>query len=136
MNGDDRQRQLDGLVPDAARALALVDDQTAIPAIAKDAALTQAIEEAVHRLPTRHDLRVGDARALDFIPDNSAHLVLCSPPYWTLKRYQHADGQLGAVADYEAFLIELDKAWRHVYRVLVPGGRPIVVVGDVCLSQR
>lgn len=36
----------------------------------------------------------------------------------------------------QSFLDELDKVWRHVHRVLVPGGRLIVVVGDVCLSRR
>src|SRR5438552_17759869 len=31
---------------------------------------------------------------------------------------------------------ELDKVWRHCYRVLVPGGRLICVVGDVCVARR
>jgi DNA modification methylase len=43
---------------------------------------------------------------------------------------------LGATAEYEAFLVHLDMAWREVSRVLVPGGRLVVVVGDVCLSRR
>jgi site-specific DNA-methyltransferase (adenine-specific) len=38
--------------------------------------------------------------------------------------------------NYEFFLGELDKVWRHVYRILVPGGRLVCVVGDVCLSRR
>ncbi|MGH7456918.1 MAG: DNA-methyltransferase, partial [bacterium] len=29
-----------------------------------------------------------------------------------------------------------DKVWEHCHRVLVPGGRLICVVGDVCLSRR
>lgn len=58
------------------------------------------------------------------------------PPYWTLKEYRHSDGQLGDVETYEDFLTELDKVWRHCLRVLVPGGRLIIVVGDVCLSRR
>src|SRR5262249_1332081 len=37
---------------------------------------------------------------------------------------------------YDEFLCELDKVWRHCWRVLVPGGRLIIVVGDVCLSRR
>ena len=31
---------------------------------------------------------------------------------------------------------ELAKVWRHCLRALVPGGRLIIVVGDVCLSRR
>jgi DNA modification methylase len=59
-----------------------------------------------------------------------------SPPYWTLKEYRDVGGQLGHVADYEAFLRELDKVWNKCFRALVPGGRLICVVGDVCLSRR
>ncbi len=84
----------------------------------------------------RVQLRLGDARDLSWLPDGSVHLVITSPPYWTLKRYNERPGQLGHVADYEKFLDELDKVWRHVYRALVPGGRLVCVVGDVCLSRR
>jgi site-specific DNA-methyltransferase (adenine-specific) len=31
---------------------------------------------------------------------------------------------------------ELSKVWQHCYRILVPGGRLVCVVGDVCLSRR
>ena len=40
------------------------------------------------------------------------------------------------MADYEAFLAELDKVWQCCWQSLVPGGRLICVVGDVCLSRR
>jgi DNA modification methylase len=40
------------------------------------------------------------------------------------------------VEDVEEFLAELDKVWAHCFRALVPGGRLICVVGDVCLSRR
>ena len=85
---------------------------------------------------TKHLLHLGDARELDWLPDGSVHLVLTSPPYWTLKKYHDHPGQLGDVADYEEFLGELDKVWSHCYRVLVPGGRLVGVVGDVCISRR
>ena len=81
-------------------------------------------------------LRLGDARDLSWLPDESVHLIVTSPPYWTLKRYNERLGQLGHVADYEQFLDELDQVWRHLYRALVPGGRLVCVVGDVCLSRR
>ncbi|WP_081914548.1 DNA-methyltransferase [Thermus amyloliquefaciens] len=87
--------------------------------------------------PTTHRLLVGDAReVLRTLPEASVHLVLTSPPYWTLKRYEDAPGQLGHVEDYEAFLDELDRVWQEVFRVLVPGGRLIVVVGDVAVARR
>lgn len=127
---------LAAFVPAEAMALARADERRSIPAIAKDLAHTLAIEDAVRRVPTRHQLVLGDSRSMDAVADQSVHLVLTSPPYWTLKRYPGQAGQLGAVADYHAFLDELDKVWRGALRVLVPGGRLIVVVGDVCLPRR
>lgn len=83
-----------------------------------------------------HRLINGDARNMPYIPPESVHLVITSPPYWTLKRYNEHDHQLGHVEDYESFLVELNKVWCEVYRVLVPGGRLVCVVGDVCLSRK
>ena len=91
---------------------------------------------AVYKLATEHTLYLGDARQLDWIPDTSIHLVVTSPPYWTLKKYNDHPAQLGDVADYDEFQSELEKVWRHCYRVLVPGGRLVCVVGDVCLARR
>ena len=85
---------------------------------------------------TFHRLINGDARDLSFIGDGSVHLVITSPPYWNLKRYNENSGQLGHIQDYESFLGELEKVWRHVFRFLVPGGRLVCVVGDVCVARR
>jgi site-specific DNA-methyltransferase (adenine-specific) len=85
---------------------------------------------------TRHRLRLSDARDLSWLADESVHLVVTSPPYWTLKKYTPSDGQMGAIADYGRFLDELDKAWSECARVLVPGGRICCVVGDVCIPRK
>ena len=85
---------------------------------------------------TTHRLRVGDARDLSWISNHSVHLVVTSPPYWTLKKYEENKRQLGEIADYNRFLDELDKAWRECARVLVPGGRICCVIGDVCIPKR
>jgi modification methylase len=92
--------------------------------------------EEIEQLPTVHRLVQGDARNLSFIADESIHLVVTSPPYWTLKQYNDSEGQLGHIEDYEQFLSELGNVWCEVYRVLVPGGRLVCVVGDVCLSRK
>lgn len=85
---------------------------------------------------TTHRLHLGDARDLTWIADESVHLVVTSPPYWTLKEYEPSEQQMGAINDYEQFLEELDKVWRECVRVLVPGGRICCVVGDVCLPRK
>lgn len=85
---------------------------------------------------TQHVLNLGDARQLDWIPRESVHLVVTSPPYFNLKRYNEHPDQLGHLDHYERFHDELDAVWRHCYRVLVPGGRLVCNVGDVCVARR
>jgi hypothetical protein len=86
---------------------------------------------------TEHQLHLGDARDLSWIADTSVHLVVTSPPYWTLKQYRRNNpAQMGDIEDYEAFLEELDKVWRECARVLVGGGRICCVVGDVCVPRK
>jgi DNA modification methylase len=81
-------------------------------------------------------LILGDARAASALDAESVHLVVTSPPYWTLKRYNEHEQQLGHVAGYDDFVQKLDEIWTNCYRALVPGGRLIINVGDVCLSRR
>lgn len=88
---------------------------------------------------TSHQILLGDARVMAELQEpESVHLVVTSPPYWTLKDYDGTagEGQLGHLADYSAFLAELDRVWRRCFDLLVPGGRMCVVVGDVCLPRR
>ncbi|MGH9477002.1 MAG: DNA-methyltransferase [Terriglobales bacterium] len=115
----------------------LKDTQTDIPRIAKDRRLVKLIDEAVQRIPTTHRLDLGDARhALTRLEAGSVHLIVTSPPYWTLKQYRDSTGQMGHIEGYDEFLAELDKVWEQCFRALLPGGRLVCVVGDVCLSRR
>lgn len=116
--------------------LPLLNPQTDLPRIARDARLVELIEASVRQIPTTQSVRLGDARRMHEIEPESVHLVLTSPPYWTLKEYRDSDGQMGHISDYEEFLDELDKVWAQCLRALVPGGRIVCVVGDVCLSRR
>lgn len=128
--------ELEALVPRQALWLAERGHQKAMPAIAKNHALTSEIEQALRRLRTRHELRLADSRWMEGVADGTVHLVVTSPPYWTLKRYPDAEGQLGLIVDYDEFLAQLDAVWQQTMRVLVPGGRLAIVVGDVCLSRK
>lgn len=89
-------------------------------------------------LNTRHRVLLGDARVMKEVGDASIHLVVTSPPYWTLKDYEASAGeaQLGHVKNYEQFQAELAVVWERCYHALVPGGRLCIVVGDVCLRRR
>ena len=111
------------------------EPQRAFPAIAKDAEACGQLARAVRSLPTVHVLYNMDSRQIDLEP-GSVGLVVTSPPYWTLKKYNDHERQLGDIADYDEFLDELDEVWRRAHDALVPGGRMVVVTGDVNVSRK
>lgn len=105
---------------------------------AKFAEKRRAWERRPAILQTTHRVHLGDARRMSELgPQPFVHLIVTSPPYWNLKEYPGLpEGQLGNLADYRNFLVELRNVWRRCCELLVPGGRMCVVVGDVCLSRR
>jgi DNA modification methylase len=88
-------------------------------------------------LESAHTLVLGDARAMVEVT-SPVHLVVTSPPYWTLKRYEGDAGsaQLGHDDDYASFLESLNKVWQRCFDLLVPGGRLCINVGDVLIARR
>jgi len=107
-----------------------------IPGMARDEKAARTLFEKQSTLQTWHKLYHGDSRRMRRVEDASVHLVVTSPPYWVLKKYEPVEGQLGVIHDYSQFLSELEKVVAECYRVLVPGGRFVCVVGDVCLPRR
>ncbi len=63
------------------------------------------------------------------VADRSIHLVVTSPPYWQLKDYGPTD-QIGYHDTYEAYINHLNLVWQECYRVLRPGCRLCVNIGD------
>ena len=111
------------------------EPQKAFPAIAKDPEACGHLERAIRSLPTSHVIYNMDSRQVDIEPE-SVGLVVTSPPYWTLKKYNDHENQLGSIENYDEFLDELDCVWRRVFNALVPGGRMVIVTGDVNVSRR
>ncbi len=110
--------------------------QREIPALAKNLRAVSAIQNLLPSLPTFHHFHLGDSVSYQFPPDDTVHLVVTSPPYWILKKYHETEGQLGHEQDYSRFLEALNSVWKKCFQCLVPGGRLIVIVGDVCRSRR
>ncbi len=92
-------------------------------------------------LQTLHAVHYADSRDLGFIDDESVHLVVTSPPYpmigmWD-EQFSSLNPEIGEALEacdgVKAFCImhsELDKVWREVFRVLVPGGLLCIIIGD------
>ena len=126
---------LEAILPPELRAIQPDRHQRSIPAFAKDPVFTEQIRSLLTNVETTHEVILGDARKVR-LPSSSVHLIVTSPPYWTLKEYPDTDGQMGRLGDYRAFLSNLKRVWKRCYDALVPGGRLVCVVGDVCLSRR
>lgn len=63
------------------------------------------------------------------IDDNSIHLIITSPPYWQLKDYGD-ERQIGYDDTYEQYINNLNMVWKECYRVLHPGCRLCINIGD------
>jgi len=87
--------------------------------------------------PHRHRVILGDCRQMAELGNESVHLVVTSPPYANLKRYVEGNpDQLGHIDDYDEFLANMTQVLRECLRVLAPGGRVCLVVGDVNVARR
>jgi site-specific DNA-methyltransferase (adenine-specific) len=76
-----------------------------------------------------HRVIFADSRQMPELDDRSVHLVVTSPPYWCIKDYAHP-GQIGYNQDYEEYLSDLRSVIAECHRVLHPGCRAAVNIGD------
>lgn len=77
-----------------------------------------------------------DSSDMSAIPDESVHLIITSPPYWTLKDYD-VDGQIGKGSNsYDYYLSELNKVWKECVRVLVPDGKICINIMPFLLTGK
>jgi site-specific DNA-methyltransferase (adenine-specific) len=80
-------------------------------------------------MKTNHKIIIGDSRMMKEVGDESIHLIITSPPYWQLKDYGHKE-QIGFNDTYEDYINHLNLVWKESYRVLHPGCRLCVNIGD------
>lgn len=82
------------------------------------------------------DVREGDARNLSAVASNSVDLICAHPPYAGIIKYgSHIEGDLSDLT-VEDFLEEIRKVARESLRVLKPGGRCAILIGDARKSKR
>jgi len=80
-------------------------------------------------MKTHHKIIIGDAQRMDFIPNESVHLVITSPPYWQIKDYGIPE-QIGYNDTYENYIKKLNNVWKECNRVLHKGCRMCINIGD------
>ena len=80
-------------------------------------------------MKTIHKIIHGDSRQMNLLTDKSVHLVITSPPYWQLKDYG-TENQIGFHESYESYINNLNLVWEESYRVLHPGCRLCINIGD------
>ena len=66
---------------------------------------------------------------MNCLADKSIHLVITSPPYWQLKDYG-TENQIGYHESYESYINNLNLVWKECHRVLQPGCRLCINIGD------
>lgn len=72
---------------------------------------------------------IGDSRKMIEIEDSCIDLIITSPPYWHIKDYG-IPGQIGFGQSLHEYLKDLYRVWKECYRVLKPGRRLCINVGD------
>ncbi len=82
-----------------------------------------------------HRIIFGDSRRMPELDDESVHLVVTSPPYWSIKDYDHP-GQIGRHQSYEDYLGDLREVLAQCHRVLHPGCRAAINIGDQYLRAK
>lgn len=78
---------------------------------------------------TKARVIIGDSRTMTEVADDSVDLVVTSPPYWTIKDYG-VEGQIGYGQTLHRYLRGLHGVWRECFRVVRPGRRCCINVGD------
>jgi DNA modification methylase/endonuclease YncB( thermonuclease family) len=86
-------------------------------------------DDILLRMPTFHRVIIGDSRRMAELEDGSVELVVTSPPYWQLKDYGRTD-QIGFHDSYEDYINNLNLVWSECIRVLHPGCRLCINIGD------
>jgi site-specific DNA-methyltransferase (adenine-specific) len=78
---------------------------------------------------------IGDSKdLLRKISDESVHLVVTSPPYWTAKDYG-IKNQIGFDQTYEEYVSDLAIIWRECERTLCPNGKICIDVQPLPVSK-
>jgi modification methylase len=77
---------------------------------------------------------IGDSSRMTEVDDGSVHLVVTSPPYPMVGMWDGFFTEVSAFS-YDAMHQYLNRIWREVERVLIPGGLACINVGDATRTR-
>lgn len=85
-----------------------------------------------HHPPSVQKVKVGDARDLSFLKDNSFDLVLTHPPYMNIIRYSNGKipEDLSNINSLPKFCDEIERIAKGLFRVLKPDKFCAILIGD------
>jgi len=77
-------------------------------------------------------VKVGDARKLQEIKDETIDLIITHPPYLNIIKYSNGNihGDLSNFSNVEKFIIEIDKVAKELFRVLKENKFCAILIGD------
>lgn len=92
-------------------------------------------EEALkfnHQPQSIQKVKLGDARDLSFLDDNSIDLVVTHPPYLDIIKYSDGkiDGDISNIGSLSKFCDEIEKIAQELFRVLKPDKHCAILIGD------
>jgi DNA modification methylase len=85
-----------------------------------------------HHPASKQEARVGDARDLSFLKDESFDLVVTHPPYMNIIRYSEGKiaGDLSNIGSLPRFCDAMEQAAREMFRVLKADRHCAILMGD------
>jgi DNA modification methylase len=85
-----------------------------------------------HHPPSRQEVKVGDARDLSFLKDDSFDLVLTHPPYMNIIKYSQGriPEDLSNIGSLPKFCEKIEKIAKELFRVLKPDKFCAILIGD------
>ena len=85
-----------------------------------------------HEPPSKQEVRLGDARDLGSLKDNSFDLVLTHPPYLNIIKYSDGKipGDLSNIGSLPKFCDEIEIVAAELFRILKPNKYCAILIGD------
>ena len=94
--------------------------------------LTKTALRFKHHPASKQEVKIGDARDLSFLIDDSFDLVLTHPPYMNIIRYSEGkiEGDLSNIGSLPKFCDEMEKIAKELFRILKPDKYCAILIGD------